>query len=216
MGTPGSGYGHPSAQKNQMVPPPPSNTAPAAGGAAQAAVPASALDQPAQPAKIELTSGKLTIQADNSSLTAILNQLSTSAGMAIDGLNKDERIFGTYGPGEPREILSALLEGSGYNVVMFGHTNSGTPSQLTLSLRQTTAAGADNAQRNVQRPPEEEDEEPAPTQYEDAAPPNSQQPAPGTQTNPQGNGVKTPQQMLQELQTIRQQQQQQQQPQNPQ
>lgn len=214
MGTPGSGYGHPSSQKSQMAPPPPpppSSATPAASSAA----PASALDQPAQPAKVELTSGKLTIQADNSSLTAILNQLSTSAGMTIDGLNKDERIFGTYGPGDPREILSTLLEGSGYNVMMLGRTNSGTPSQLTLSLRQSSPAGAE-AQRNQQRPPEEEDEEPAPTQYEDAAPPNSQQPAPGTQANPQGNGVKTPQQMLQELQTIRQQQQQQQQPQNPQ
>lgn len=177
--------------------------------------PPSMLDQPAQPAKVELSPGKLTIQADNSSLTAILHQLSTSAGMVVDGLNKDERIFGTYGPGDPREILSALLEGTGYNVVMFGKTNDGTPSQLALSPRGAPIPpGAINGVRNVRQTQEDDEEQPT-TQYEEPAPPPpSPQPGPAT---PAG-GVRTPQQMLQELQQMQQmrQQQQQEQQQQPQ
>ena len=188
-----------------------SQPVPAAPAAAQ---PPSMLDQPAQPAKVELTPGKLSIQADNSSLTAILHQLSTSAGMTVDGLNKDERIFGTYGPGDPREILSALLEGTGYNVVMFGKTSDGTPSQLALSPRGAPIpSGAINGVRSV-RPTQEDDEEPTPTQYDDPPPP-----PPSPQPATPAGGVRTPQQMLQELQQMqqmRQQQQQEQQQQPPQ
>ena len=174
-------------------------------------LPPSVLDQPAQPAKVDLAAGKLTIQADNSSLTAILNQVSTSAGMTIDGLNKDVRVFGTYGPGDPREILSSLLDGTGYNVLMFGKTTTGTPSQLTLSPRGAAIpVGQANGMRNaVRENQEEEDEEPTATQYQDApAAPQPGQVAPPP--NPNG-GVRSPQQMLQELQQMHQQQQQQQQ-----
>jgi hypothetical protein len=177
-----------------------------------AGFPPSVLDQPAQPAKIDLAAGKLTVQADNSSLTAILNQVSTSAGMTIDGLNKDVRVFGTYGPGDPREILSALLDGTGYNVLMFGKTTTGTPSQLTLTPRGAAIpAGQASGVHNAVMQNQDDDEDAGPTQYQDApaaTPPQGVTPPP----NPNG-GVRSPQQMLQELQQMHQQQQQQQQPQ---
>jgi hypothetical protein len=196
----------PTAGMNPAPPPPPSPTTP------QPLTAPSLLDQPPQPAKVDIADGKLTVQADNSSLTAILNQVSTSAGMTVDGLNKDERIFGTYGPGEPREIISQLLDGSGYNVVMFGRTTAGTPSQVSLSPR-----GAALPQGAASRPvkQEDEEEEPQPTQYQDnPPPPPNPNPAPGPGAPSPNGGPRTPQQMLQELQQIRQQQQQQ--PQNPQ
>jgi len=192
----------PTAQQTQIVAAAaPSNPAPSPG------LPPSLLDQPPQPAQVDLSAGKLTIHADNSSLTAILHQVSTSAGMTVDGLNKDQRIFGTYGPGDPREILSSLLEGTGYNVMMIGSTSDGTPSQLTLSARGAARpAGQSAPMPNVIRQNQEEDEEPTTTQYDDPpAPPPSPQPG-----APNG-GIRTPQQMLQELQQMRQQQQQQQQ-----
>ena len=204
----------------QAVTPAASAAAPA-GQSAPVPSPAASLqapslfDQPAQPAKVEIADGKLTVQADNSSLTAIMNQVGTSAGMTFEGLDKDQRIFGTYGPGEPREILSQLLDGSGYNVVMFGRTAAGTPSQVSLSPRGAPLPqGAAYANRPVRV--EDEEDPPQQTQYEDSTPPPpnpNPAPGPGAPNTPNG-GNRTPQQMLQELQQMRNQQQQQQQ--NPQ
>ncbi|MBB6146687.1 hypothetical protein HNQ77_004666 [Silvibacterium bohemicum] len=223
------GHGHlgfpnqqPNAQQagtpqNQSVPPPQGAGAQAAptpsamAPASSSGLPASVLDHPAEAAKVDLAGGKLTIAANNSSLSAILNQLSTSAGMTVDGMNKDQRIFGTYGPGDPREILSALLDGTGYNIVMFGKTTAGTPSQLTLSPRGASAgsAAAGGMRNSVRSNQDDEDEEPAPTQYQDNQPPPQpapSSPGPGVPGQPNG-GVRTPQQILQDMQSRQQQQQ---------
>lgn len=93
------------------------------------------MEQPPQPATITLSGGKLAVNADNSSLIAIIHQLARSGGMSISGLGQDQRVFGVYGPGDPRQILSELLEGAGYNVLMTGVTPEGTPRELVLSAR---------------------------------------------------------------------------------
>jgi len=78
---------------------------------------------------------ELTVKADNSSLTQILHQVSSATGMRLDGLGGDERVFGSFGPGAPREVLTALLNGTSYNVVMVGDLPNGAPRQLLLSRR---------------------------------------------------------------------------------
>jgi hypothetical protein len=113
---------------------------PAAAQVSAAATPAPPpplrpLNQPAKPATISLSAGKLAVKADNSSLVQILDQLGKSGGMSISGLNQDQRVFGDYGPGNPSQILSELLEGAGYNVLMLGVTREGTPKELVLSER---------------------------------------------------------------------------------
>jgi hypothetical protein len=159
------------------------------------------------------------VEANNSSLTAIFGQISTAGGMTIDGLNKDQRIFGTYGPGEPREIISQLLDGAGYNIVMFGHTSTGMPSQVSLSPRGAPLPQGNAYSASHPAVHEDEDDEPPPTQYQDNPPPQpnpNQAPGPGVPNNNPNGGARTPQQMLQELQQMRQQQNQQQpQPQQP-
>jgi hypothetical protein len=92
-------------------------------------------EQPPQPATITLSGGKLAVRADNSSLVQILELLGKSGGMSISGLSQDQRVFGVYGPGDPSEILSELLEGAGYNVLMTGITPEGTPRELVLSAQ---------------------------------------------------------------------------------
>lgn len=189
---------------------PPAAVAPPAP-ATNAAVPPSLLDKPAQPAKVNLNAGHLVVQADNSSLSQILHQVSTETGMTVDGFGRDERIFGTYGPGNPHDVLSALLDGSGYNVVMFGETPAGAPRQLTLSPR----SGGASTGGIVNRAASQSDDDDA---DEDVQPVQSVEPAvqPGGPPPGQGpGGIRTPQQMLQELQRIRQQEQQQQPQQQP-
>jgi hypothetical protein len=186
-----------SSPSTSPLPPPSTATAP------------SLLDHPAQPAKVTLASGKLTVQADNSSLSGILHQVSEASGMKVEGLqagsNGDQRIFGNYGPAAPRDVLSELLNGSGFNVIMLGETSAGLPRELTLTPRSSGGVlnpqpNSANAMRN-----DDNDEPIQATQYPDEQEPVPQQVAPGAP-----NRVRTPPEMLQELQRMRDQQQQQQ------
>ena len=166
----------------------------------------SLLDKPPKPATVNLATGHLTIQADNSSLIDILGQVTAASGMTVEGLGQDQRIFGSYGPGEPHEVLSALLHGSGYNMVMLGQTAAGAPRQLTLSPRGAGVSNNGPGRPTQTNQDDEEDEVQTQPVPEPPPPPANPQQGPPTQ-----NGVRTPQQMLQELQQMRQQQQQQQQ-----
>jgi hypothetical protein len=212
----------PETTPRQQIPSP----APGAAGSSQGAPAAAAaltapslLDKPAQPATVSLSGGRLSVTADNSSLTAILHQLASTSGMTIDGLDADTRIFGTYGPGDPRDILSQLLDGAGYNVMMVGDTSAGTPRQLLLTVR-SDAPIAQPQGRTVVEPDDDQMDDNVP--LNNNPPPGEIQPhprmapmQPPQQQNPDGT-AKTPQQILQEMQQQRQQQQQEQLQQNPQ
>jgi hypothetical protein len=186
------------------------NQAPAP--AASAVTAPSLLDKPAQPATVTLDGGKLSVTANNSSLTGILHQLASASGMTIDGLDKDMRVFGTYGPGNPRDILGTLLDGAGYNVMMVGDTASGTPRQLVLTVRNNAPITPEPGHRAVEQD-EDQDESVPMNNYPPAGEIEPRPPMPPIEQQQNPNGTpKTPQQILQE---IRQQQLQQQQ-QNPQ
>jgi hypothetical protein len=79
----------------------------------------------------------LRIEATNSSLQQILKDVSTATGAKVDGLGADERVFGEFGPGQARDVLSKLLHGSGYNVIMIGDQGQGAPRQIVLSSRKS-------------------------------------------------------------------------------
>lgn len=96
-------------------------------------------DHPA-PARIVWDSHGLRIDAANASLSEILTEISTLTGAHVDGLGTDARVYGQYGPGSARDVLSQLLEGTGYNVIMIGDLGQGAPRQLLLSTR--TASGS--------------------------------------------------------------------------
>jgi len=187
----------------------------------------SLLDQPAKPAQVQLNAGKLSVDADNSTLSGILHDISTKTGMTVEGLSRDPRIFGNYGPAAPREVLSALLDGLGYNVMMVGALNSGAPRTLTLAPRTGGGAATGNRSTPVAVQNNSDDDDDSAQEQQDTSvpvrpeqvPPEANQPPEqqGPNTNPNQPGqVKTPQQMLQELQQMRQQQLQQQQQANPQ
>ncbi len=163
----------------------------------------SLLQHPAKPAQVTVSTGSLTIKADNSSLSQILHDISTSSGMKVEGLGQDERIFGSYGPGDPREVLLSLLEGSGYNVLMVGD-DKGAPRELSLSQRSAASTVASAAITRNSR----EDEDDEVEQEVQQAPPEPPQPIPG---NPEGLQPRGPAEIQQEMLRLRQQQQQQQQ-----
>jgi hypothetical protein len=171
------------------------------GGPARGAtpnLPPSLLDKPATRASVMLSGGSLSIKANNASLSDILKDVSSSSGMTVDGFGKDTRVFGVYGPGSPRDVISELLDGAGYNFLMVGDTEAGTPREVVLTTRGN--APLPNPQPSSVSQPEE-DEEPVNNPPIEQAPP----PVQPTATQP-GQQPRTPQEMLQELQRIRQQQ----------
>lgn len=156
----------------------------------------------------------LRIDASNSSLHQILRDVAAETGAKVEGMGADERVFGEYGPGQAQDVLSQLLHGSSYNVLMIGDQGSGTPREIVLSTRRAgnQAAGANRPNQETQDEdfadqPEAEDQ---PVQPQ---PPMINRPV----IIPQGppGGPRTPQEVLQELQQRQQQIQEQQQQQQP-
>ena len=182
-----------------------------------------------------MTGGQLTITARNSTMSDVLNAVRQKTGAAVDmtGLSND-RVVGRFGPGAPREVMAQLLNGSHYDFVLLGSpTDPGALKKIVLMARavgpepqpqqqqqpgfrqQQQALQAvpqvdadqnnDNGSAEVvpeQNPPEEEPPQQA-EQPEQTEQPEQGQPG---QNNPM---VKTPEQLLRELQQQQQQQQQQ-------
>jgi hypothetical protein len=144
-----------------------------------------AFDKPAE-ASVVWDSHGLSIDAQNSSLEQILKDVSAATGTKVEGITADQRVFGDYGPGKARDVLSQLLQGSGYNVLMVGDQGQGTPRQILLSLRQ--AASSQPAATPNQPAGDEDDVEEQPTPQEPIMRPGF---APG-------GAPRTPQQILQE------------------
>jgi hypothetical protein len=183
-------------------------------------VPLTPSQRPPERARVTYADGALSVSADNASLNQILHQIATDTGMTITGGVADERVFGQYGPDNPAQVLAALLDGTGSNMILVHHDGD-TPSELILTSRQggPTPPNPNAAALNNRSEPEERSEGMQPRRRAEpqgnpvippanaeapngAAPPaNSSQP-----DNP--NGVKTPQQIYEQLQRMRQQQQQ--------
>lgn len=97
--------------------------------------PSTPSDAAAQPATVLLGNGQLTITADNSDLSTILQKIAGASGMTIQGLDKTARVFGQYGPASPRDVLTELLSDTGYNFVMLGGAHGTVPRELVLTAQ---------------------------------------------------------------------------------
>jgi hypothetical protein len=170
-------------------------TAPEPAAAAVPEAPHWPVNDKASDAAITWDSHGLRIEAANSSLHKILKDVSTITGAKVEGLGPDERVFGAYGPGLARDVLSQLLQGAGYNVLMIGDQGQGAPREIVLSSRnageqaqpqEATPANDDDAE------PDEQPEEPVPVPRNGFGP----------------GGPRTPQQMMQEREQRMQQMQQ--------
>ena len=86
-------------------------------------------------ARVTWVGGVLTISAENSSINQILREVSRVTGMKVTGGVADERVFGSYGPGAPDEVLRTLLTGTGTNMLL-KESAEGAPVELALTPRQ--------------------------------------------------------------------------------
>jgi hypothetical protein len=206
---------------------------------------------PAQPPQVRFAGGLLTVEAKNSTLGDVLTAIrrQTGASLEIPPGAGSERIMAHLGPGQPREVIVSLLNGSNFDYIILGSLQRpGGLDKIILSARQNQAGGGpppavaqnpglrpgqqpvvedsegeggDAPDREVENSAEPEAEQPQPEQppAQTQGVPGPQPGAPGQppaqqQAQPEGEGqpqVKTPEQLLRELQQMRQQQQQQQQ-----
>jgi hypothetical protein len=203
-------------------------------GQPPAAVSAPAPNKAAAAHRAEVTySGrKLEVTADNSSLNQILRQIARATGMKITGGVADERVYGKYGPGPAAQVLNSLLDGTGSNIFLRG-ADRDTPGELILTPRNggptppnPSAAGFDDSADEPATAQQAVPAVPAPAAPPVAAapvvapadpgavPPPPPPPAAGTTDAPPAppsdtaspNGVKTPQQIYEELQKLHHQQ----------
>jgi hypothetical protein len=213
----------PRSRQTNVAAQPPQNTStlPATTPTApvQPEIPLTPQQRPAQRAQITYADGALSITADNSSLNQILRQISSDTGIKITGGVADERVFGKYGPADPAQVLAELLGGTGSNMILV-HRESEAHAELILTPRQggPTPPNPNSHAFDNRR---EEPEPPPPTRVEQVAPPpapplvNSPGNYPGNAATPpttppsqpeSPNGVKTPQQIYEQLQRLRNQQ----------
>jgi hypothetical protein len=82
---------------------------------------------------VDYVAGKLVVTATNASLNQILRQVSRTIGMKITGSVADEPVYGQYGPSTPSIVLSALLDGTGTNMLLVDDAKG--PTELILTPR---------------------------------------------------------------------------------
>ena len=181
------------------------------------------------PAKVVYSAGKLEVEADNSSLNQILRDVSRQTGMKITGGVVDERVYGTYGPSAPADVLAKLLVGTGSNMVLMESSVEG-PKELILTPRQggptppsPNAPGFDNDASSGDAPPSQQRPFSRPVIAPRIVAPSSvptfeNSPAASTPTsvgttvttvadpNDPQNGAKTPEQIYEQLRQLQQKQ----------
>ena len=173
---------------------------------------------PALPPQVRYSHGQLTIVAENSTLSDILRAVRTQTGADVEvPPNATERVVAHLGPGPARDVLAALLNGTHFNYVMLG--SPAHPDSVDRLILTSKSGGVPDvspstpaAQNTNQSQVDEQgvqgvdiSEQPVDDPGDNSANAEPQQPQPNAQQ------VKTPEQLLRELQLQQQQQQQQQQ-----
>lgn len=180
-----------------------------------AATPAepAALPPPAPvPARVVLNAGRLTVDANDSDLGSILKDVAASSGMTIEGLDKSARVFGHYGPGTPCDVLTELLDGTGYNFVMVGGANGQAPRQLVLSAQSHSSQHAHAAAASA----DEDDDDSSDGGYQQPLGPGAIENVPPQPSSDEQERMQQHMENLQRMRQILEQQQQQQQENGPQ
>jgi hypothetical protein len=220
MGKPSQASDRPthSQRKTKKVPAPPLPSGPT-GPVQQIPLDSMA----AVPPQVNFQNNQLTIVAPNSTLADILRAVRKQTGAEIEIPVAPERVVTRLGPGPAREVVADLLNGSRFNYVLLG--SAADQAQLTRvvlvakSAPEATPAPLQSSpgitQANIVPPDEDTqpDASDAQTAEEDNPDENPDQAVVPAEQQPNADqaGVKTPQQMLQEMQQ-RQMQMQQQQP----
>ena len=195
------------------------------------------------PPEVSYRDGKLSISSQNATLSQVLQSVRAQTGASIEmpGSASSERVVAQLGPGQPRDVLNSLLNGSKFNYVLLGVAGDpGAVQRVILTSKRAASNAATTPPNNTAQMQVPEDEpqdevvvaepEPEPEPVTRPMPPNLRRPqVPMTPRMQEGGNIlpppdngdngqpnaKTPEQLLQELQQMQEQQQQMQQQLNP-
>jgi len=226
------------AHPRKTAPEPPAPQAPPA--------PLTLEQSPPTAPQVAYNNAQLTIIAQNATLSQVLRSVQSLTGASVEMPSgaSGERVVGQFGPGQPRDVLNALLNGSKFNYIILGVTGDPGAVQKVILTTAKPASAVNTAQniqvQQVEEPQDEESYEPEPQPppqaplppqirhrpnmpgrmpqaFNQPQPPQPQpQPASDNSAeNPQFPAAKSPDQLLQELQQMQQQQQQMQDQLNP-
>jgi hypothetical protein len=121
---------------------------------------------------VEFQNGKLTIWAEKASLAEVLSEVHnrTGAEIPIPPGADQEQVVANFGPGAPRDVLTALLNGSRFNFILVGSDRDA--SQVKSVILTARGEGVSQpaieipsspvAQSDPEPPPQENPPEPPP------------------------------------------------------
>lgn len=176
---------------------------------------------PAIAPQVAYRDGALTIVAQNATLGDILRAVHAQTGAVIDATGStSDRVIGNFGPGPSREVLAKLLNGSRFNYVMVGSTSDvGSLQKLVITPKPSTASSTvaqiqpNGATNPYLRTGRQNSANGADAQNDEQADDYTNDDVQNTPEQPEATGnqppIKTPDQLLQELQRQQIQQQQQ-------
>ena len=158
--------------------------------------------------KVSYQAGQLTIESQNATLAQVLRSVQAKTGGSFDipGSANSDRVVAQLGPGQPRDVLAKLLDGSKFNYIILGSPSQpGSVQKLILTPRQNVPNANTAQNRPVQPPsqelqPEDEYTPPEPSPLDDNSASGTQPPTapfrPGNfiPNEPNQNGEFPPQQ----------------------
>jgi hypothetical protein len=172
------------------------------------------------PPQVNYQNAQLTIVAPNSTLGDILRAVRKQTGAEIEIPVAPERVVTHLGPGPAREVLSELLNGSRFNYVLLGSAaNDAALTRVVLVAKSAPDSASNNPAPEQSQPgitqvgggmpqpvPPDANETEATADDSSATDDNADQAAAAAAESEQQSGtpdqpgVKTPQQLLQEMQ----------------
>ncbi|MGZ4821527.1 MAG: hypothetical protein ACXVZM_07960 [Terriglobales bacterium] len=97
------------------------------------------------PPQVTYQNGQLSIFAPNSTLSSILSAVKARTGAQVDmpADTANDRVAVQLGPGNPRDVVASLLEGSRFDYIVLGSpTNPVELAQVILTVHQGGSTGA--------------------------------------------------------------------------
>ena len=179
-------------------------------------VPATLMNSAPVMPTVTMANGLLTIDAPNSILSDVLDEIQKATGATIEGASPTERVAVKLGPGDPEQVIAALLHGTPYDYVILGSLDR--RDVVTRVLLTPSPSGDGKSSDEVQptkgsptvsaRPQREfgprVGNTPPPSDDQAEQPESEPEPTPAAQPNQ----PKSPDQLLKELQQLDQQRQQ--------
>jgi hypothetical protein len=116
-------------------------------------VPANLMNsEPVMP-NVTMEDGLLTIDAPNSTLSDVLSEVHKATGASIEGASPSERVAVRLGPGNPGQVIAALLTGTRYDYVILGSPEKQDTVTRVLLTQSSQGAASDGSTGSTKRPP---------------------------------------------------------------